>query len=673
MKLSYLLARSSFAFLLLGSLAASTAAQRDSEFMKAFRQAMRISDLEEMARILQQSELSGINAIVETCELISAGSSDELEADIDGLGRAWKKAFGTNFVDKQYEYFSLLSGEFKRHRKTLLDSYQLQFAEFDKGRKAKDKGKLQAVGLEFGGLSDSFEQIGDLYMASNTAFHLAECFDAGLQGDDADLRRVCTAYKRAAAIREQIGLKDKLQTSFKARYEELEFQGYGDPNKGPEARAKARAEGDASFRPIELGATFELATDVEAVRRPLFHGDSVYQLWVGVSMGKKDSSGVFPNIERGIGIVREASAKAGLDTNGDGKGEIEVPVTGKAGAVTCELDAGQGPRPWGFLATIGQERDTYQGIQPFNLAPNDDQMVVYVAPAASIVGMIGETRIQVFDDNMDGRYGSEPKSWNFAGCREGSTQPDVDSILVGESTRAVPWSRLVKVGEDWYKFEANETFTDVVASKLEVETGLVKLDMKGLECDYLILRGKGEAEDLYFDVAGDKKGVEVPVGSYELFTGRVSKGKRNSMMKALICPVSATPSYRVVAGETLKIEMGEPFGFDFSFTQTDDKALIKGTSIVVTGRGKETYQRLWNCVPAPEASERRVGTKKGGKGEGMGPVQSQEEMIPVGWQYAWFPLDLELEKKKEKEPVEVQLVEKKNKLFGKIESDWKAE
>jgi hypothetical protein len=35
-------------------------------------------------------------------------------------------------------------------------------------------------------------------------------------------------------------------------------------------------------------------------------------------------------------------------------------------------------------------------------------------------------------------------------------------------------------------------------------------------------------------------------------------------------------------------------------------------------------------------------------------------------------LDLTLDLKGDHEDVEVQLVEKKNKLFGKIESDWKA-
>ena len=39
--------------------------------------------------------------------------------------------------------------------------------------------------------------------------------------------------------------------------------------------------------------------------------------------------------------------------------------------------------------------------------------------------------------------------------------------------------------------------------------------------------------------------------------------------------------------------------------------------------------------------------------------------------YVWFPFDGKVAKKKSGEDVEVRLFEKKNKLFGKIESDWK--
>ncbi len=136
-------------------------------------------------------------------------------------------------------------------------------------------------------------------------------------------------------------------------------------------------------------------------------------------------------------------------------------------------------------------------------------------------------------------------------------------------------------------------------------------------------------------------------------------------------PSRNTPTWRVSAGESATVELGAPFGFDFKVSQGEESVTVSGNSVVITGRGQETYQRFWNCVPRPEVSVRKVGTKKGSKGEKLRRVESQEQINDQGnFDGVWFPYGTEIEKKKG-EDVEVQLVEKKNKLFGKVESDWK--
>ena len=65
------------------------------------------------------------------------------------------------------------------------------------------------------------------------------------------------------------------------------------------------------------------------------------------------------------------------------------------------------------------------------------------------------------------------------GLRECDVQWDVDSMLIGEGKRAIPWSELVKVGEDWFRLTLNEEGTDVIATKeAELKTGTLKLDFK---------------------------------------------------------------------------------------------------------------------------------------------------------------------------------------------------
>jgi hypothetical protein len=661
-------------FLLLA--AAPLRGQRDSAFMQEFRKLMQVHAQDEMAALLKKHEFEGILAVVETCEAISVGSNDTLEEEIDALGKAWRKAFDSQFVQIQYDYFSLrLTGSFKKDRRALLDRYLLKVKDFVAARDAKDATKLPGLGLEFDGFGDAFGQLGDDYMASESYRAYAECFDETLLGDQADLKRACEAWNLFLQAREKVDLKDQLYTLGKQRFDKLEYDGYGDPAKGPAARAAAKAAADTAYAPTPLGATFELVPDIEGIQRPLYTADSNYQIWCNVYLTKAGSTATIPTMESSPTIVRTAQAKAGVDLDGDGQGEVEIPLTGKIAPVQLTLGQGDEQRPWAFLAVIGQQQDTYQGFR-LNMAPDENQMSIYVAPAASLVGLVNGLRLQVIDDNLDGLYGSPPKEWAYIGVRDGDFQRDVDSVVIGESKVARPWSELQKIGDLWYKLEPSEKGNDILVSRSDVESGTLQLDLKGVEASWVLVRGTGNQERLFYDlVNGGLKKVEVPVGTYELYAGQVATGKKTQMSKALMLPGKSARSYKVAAGQTVKVELGAPFGFDFSFVQDDSTVTIEGPSIVVVGKAGETYQRLWNCVLAPEVNLRKAGSSKGKKEKKLVPAGSQEEIQDHDNDYkvAWFPIGEPIEKPNPGEPVEVQLFEKKHKLFGKIESAWRAD
>ena len=66
-----------------------------------------------------------------------------------------------------------------------------------------------------------------------------------------------------------------------------------------------------------------------------------------------------------------------------------------------------------------------------------------------------------------------------------------------------------------------------------------------------------------------------------------------------------------------------------------------------------------------------MGKKKGSKLGKMRPAGSAEEVTTANdFRSAWFPREATFDKKK-KGDMEVQLFEKKNKLFGKVSSEWK--
>lgn len=660
------------------SVPSAAPAQRASPFMDEFRKLMVLNAKDEMAALIQKHEPEAIVAIREIAVEMRDGSSEELEIEFDALRQAWERAYDSQFASMQYDYFALrLTGPFKREHRDLTTRFTVKQREFDAAIAAKDTAKYAGLALEFDAFGDQFSELGDHYQASQCYWTAAVLSDDALNGTRADYRRASEAWGLSVRAREEAELRDKAYEAAKARHQQLEADGFTGPppeEAAPEAGAEPGAGTPAtpSAPATPLGATFELASDIEAVQRPLYTGDSNFQIWPTVPMQAIGTGGVFAGIENSPKVLRTGANKAAVDVDGDGNGDVDIPLTGKITPVQVKLGAAGEQRDWGFLAVIGQTQDMYQGFR-FNLGPDEKNLMLYVGPAASLVGTIAEQRVQVFDDNMDGLYGSPPKTWAHIGLVDGAYQPDMDSVLIGESKSARPWSRLQKIGGAWYELAPDPAGADLTYRPAPVETGTLQLDLKGPDVTWLVVRGMGDKADLFYDVAdGGTNKVEVPTGMYELFAGQVASGKKAQMAKALVLPGSKTRTWRVGKGETVKLELGAPFAFEFAVQQDEETVTVVGPTIMVVGRGGETYQRLWNCVVQPEVLLRKAGSGKGKKEAELVGVGSQEELEAHQGDYraAWFPVGEPIRKPSPGDATEVQLFQKKHKLFGKIESQW---
>ncbi len=659
-------------------------AQRDSAFMQEFRKLMQVHAQEEMGALIKKHEDEAIVTVRETVLLMREGTSEVLEADIDALAKAWKRAYGTDFVSLQYDYFALrLTGPFKRQHKDVQKRYDLKRGEFDAALAAKASERYAGLALEFDALGDQLSELGDHYFASDCYWNCAVLSDDALNDKkSADYRRACEAWGLCVRAREEARLQDKRYAQALERYKRLQADGFGAPSAEPAPKApettpagQPAAAPPASALPktTALGATFHLVPDIDALQRPLFTADSNFQIWNSVPLAKIGSSAGFPALENSPKVLRTGANKAAVDLDGDGAGDVDIPLTGKITPVEITLGSGANSRHWAFLSVIGQQQDTYQGFR-FNLGPDENQLNLYVAPAGSLVGSVNGTRVQVLDDNMDGHYGSAPKDWGYLGLLEGALQHDVDSVVIGEAKTARPWSRLQKIGDAWFELVPNESGTDLIATRSDVQSGTLQLELKGAPVTWLIVRGVGDKTDLFYDVAnGGTDKVEVPAGTYELYSGQLASGKKGQMLKALILPGQNARSWRVGPGETTKLELGAPFTFDFAVQQDAETLTVVGPTIVVVGRGGETYQRLWNCVVTPDVNLRKVGSSRGKKEKELVPIGSQEELQDHENDYrtAWFPVGKPIQKPSAGETFEAQLFQKKHKLFGKIESDWK--
>lgn len=654
---------------------------RTEEFKTKFQAAMKLNDRPEMARLVRQFQRDVSNYVVELCEIIPTGSNERIETEIAALKVAWEDSFnGSRFVSNVYEYFSLIDPQAFRERKMLMKRYTTQYKRYFEAFNAKDGPTLQLVAMDLEAVGGAFTEVGDLFYAAKCYGIAGIALDESIRGEGADLRRSTANYGLCLERLDRIQLQDTWYQEVKQRYDRLVILGYSDAEGGAGGGAGAGG-GPAPAVEASAGLTvpmvFEPVAKLDAFQRPVYTLDEIHPLWQIAFLGEIGSSASFQAMPDGPKVLRVGSSKLALDTNGDGEGDMDVPSKGNKTLVQFKIGEGEDQRDWAVITEVGTQGDSYQGYQ-VNLQSDERQFGLYCAPAASLVGTIGGETVRVFDDNMDGRYGPGEMGWQHKGLLPGVSQMEIDSLAIGKSKRAGPWSEFVKVGERWYQLATAHAGLELQATPAEVETGLIQCTFKGPEPEYVILRGQGALNDTFVDLmANGGKPVEAPVGRYDLFFGIVRKGKKAQMMKALILPGKNTPSWTVEAEAPAEVVLGAPFGFSFETAIEEDMLRVQGKSVVITGVSDEHYDRLWNCVPKPVFSWRVAGEKRGSKPDKMDLVKSLDELADDGtrkydYEDCYRPLDALVEVKLDDgQGVEVQLVEKKNKLFGKIESSWR--
>jgi hypothetical protein len=615
--------------------------------------------------------------IVVTCEEIAARPNDDAEAFATILKDAWKAGVGTGFAEKEYTAMKNL-GANRRDRSDLKSRLDLAEQELEKNLEHKDTLSFQNVIDEIEIVGPGLEQVGDLYRASEAWVLQARALDEPLRGEAADLHKACLAYIHAVEARDKVELKDSTYDTIAKRKAALVAKGYdkkkeapAEPSKpaGPDAGAPAADAG----APIIAAATFEAIPAIDTYLRPNFMADDISILWGGLLLKAKGSSATFPRFDSGPPVMRSGPSDIRIDSNGDGQGDDKIALAGNPVVVKTTIGKGADARPWAFVAQIGGQKDQYQKIE-INAEPSDKEYTIYTLGAASIVATIAGVPVRVIDEDMNAVYGTKPVlTYAEIGLTAGTFQPEMDSVVIGASKRARPWSELQEIGDKWYRLEPHPQGKEIKATPVEVPTGILKLDFKGPAPTWVIVHGAGPLlQNSYFDlVEGGSKGVVVPAGKYALYYGEVRKGKKRLVQKTLILPGKGTPTYDVERGKTVTVTLGAPFTFDFKAAVDGDKLKVEGRSVVILGSATERYERCWNCVPRPEVFFRKKGSHTVSKGEKMPLVQDTDGLQKKGYEACWSPLDAEIDLKGEKGPIEVQLVDKKHDVFGKIESDWK--
>ena len=643
-------------------------ADPETEFRQKIARAVQIGDFDQVGKVMKADIERARLYVVQTAVKMGASPDKETGELLKTLVSGWKRGPGGDFASNMQRYYELLDPATRRQRLELKQRYDPIYFDYvtqANREKGDSRNRLMlALAEQLESIGDAFDEMGDKFYASEAYYAAAWASDVYALGDtDADLARVSRAYAKCAELRDGIDLKDDRHRSALARSKELEAIGYSGDLTGEEAASLTA--GIELGKPRTLSGTFRAVEDLVSIPQPSYSADSAFLTWSSVYMGRVGTTGKFVNMGQSPDLKRIGASEVEV-TGTDGTIQ-NITITGNRTLI--QTTVGSDPIPWAFELQTGGPQDFFQGIQA-NLQPDENHLNTYVAPASGMAYDLDGVELVVFDTNLDGIYGSWPISMGYSQIPEGLFQPEVDAIQIDGGKRLLPFSEYVQVKDAWYKLEPQANGRNLVVTPATVQTGELTLKVKGVKPSFVVLRGRDKVENVFVDLSSSKK-VEVPIGQYQLYYGTVRDGKRaDDLEKVLMMPSKTTPILSVRAGETTEALIGAPFTFHFEAEADDGETFVAGRSIAVRGVANELYTRFWNTRPAPEVFVRAAGTKRGGASEKMKLVNDDQSLSDTGYDKAWFPLDVTVAHKYSGDPVEVQLVQKKTELFGKIESEW---
>ncbi len=265
-----------------------------------------------------------------------------------------------------------------------------------------------------------------------------------------------------------------------------------------------------------------------------------------------------------------------IDTDGDGK--PDVTVSGKKD---------ESGKRTGLVTLEGTRADGETFTYTARLV--DGGKGWHFAASGAMVGKIGETRIQLIDQNNNGRYDDFGE----------------DAMIVGRGEHATLLSRAVNVGGELRAIQVSPDGSRLTHEPFKGPAG--SLDLKGA----LETKGKLRAAivssaggDYSFDLARVRAGMQVPVGEYSLHSGELVLGKAKAYVRS-----GRMQPMVVAANATSTLKWGGPLAGEFEYERQGGKVAFSPDRVTYFGKAGEEY-RIWDPIgKSPEFTviERSVG------------------------------------------------------------------
>ena len=213
-----------------------------------------------------------------------------------------------------------------------------------------------------------------------------------------------------------------------------------------------------------------------------------------------------------------------------------------------------------------------------------------------MVGRIGETKVQLIDQNNNGRYDDFGE----------------DAMIVGRGKVACFLSRAVNVGGEVFAISVSPDGSELTYEPFTGEVGTLdmksELDTKAKLMSVIVRSADGQYS---FDLARVREGLKVPAGTYAFQSAKMGLGESVAYVRP-----GRIGQIAVKTGESTALSWGGPLQGEFKYAQAGGQIMISPADVTYFGRAGEEYF-IWDPVgKSPEFSIKEKQGRDGARDQG---------------------------------------------------------
>ena len=599
------------------------AQNKHQEFRDKFKSAVELNDEKGQVKILKAYANEAIVYFKSLVDVYARNGDSKSYAEMEKLKPVFKKAWESDLLSNIERHRVGLDRKAVDSIFKLVNQQNQAWALFESAKQSKKENEFRQAMSGMQQIAERLEEYGAKLEAAKAWLLHANIVDGFKDRNRGDLEAQVNSMRRYLQLHKDWDWAKGKDYAINVAYS----RGLEARLKNPEAEAAAKKDaggkGAVGNLKYKAGSKWEsVKLKHKLLKRPhegicLYAGTNPMD-WFGISLQGTDPKEINWFKDGKLYIQRTAAAKFQNPLNEAGVGKksrvVKFGGTKKPTELWYDKVDSDGEKyeiNYGWFIYVPGSQESVVSSE-MNMAPQwqpqNKFALLYMRSASSFIAKVNGVDVTLYDENSTGTVGDKAgdmamNDQRFASGEEAARHEVFDTMKIGKSN-VLPYSPYVKIGEDWFALKILRNNEVLRYRALDsVETGMVAIDWKGSKKarpKYLVVREVSGAWDgAVFDLMANKgKPVELPVGKYEVFYGRVVNGKAPRLMNAVVQKGESKP-IEVKSGETAKFEIGAPFGIEFDAKKDGDKIEVSSLTMWVKDRGGLKYTCLANEILEP--------------------------------------------------------------------------